>query len=68
MRWKRPLVGTRRIRSWYAWLPVWCEPQREERWLERVTVEQLYEGNMAGGSWKNQRFLDDATDEHQVVS
>jgi hypothetical protein len=54
-------VGTTRIRSWFAWWPVTCEG--ETRWMERVTVEQVYAGTSMMGedpgapfSWMNKRF------------
>lgn len=70
MRWKivpEPKVGDRRIVSYFAWLPVGIGG--EVRWLERVTIEQIYRREVRiddqgygyvfeCGGWVNLDFMD----------
>jgi len=47
-----------RIYSWFAFWPVTIN--RETRWLETITVRQIYGGqyNWWGHSWQNIEFID----------
>ena len=43
MRWNEPKIyeiGDKRVRSFFAWLPVFIHGTRKNVWLERVTVEE----------------------------
>ncbi len=69
----KPKVGDKRVHSWFAWLPVRIQYNRpdyfipakiETRWLECVTVLQLYGPFMFGDEkeWINVRFVDGVED------
>lgn len=59
MRYIRPILGTRRIKKWFALLPVTIG--NETRWMERVTISQEYMALMSPSGepengWKNMKF------------
>ena len=46
MKWhvaKRPEVGDRRVRTVFAWLPIYIRESRKEVWLKWITVEERFE-------------------------
>ncbi len=58
MRKTLPKYGARRIRSWFAWSAVRID--HEERWLERVTVDEEFVRGGVGDFWQKRRFVDRA--------
>lgn len=56
MRWKTRRDGDRRIKSFFAWLPAWIRSTDDNVWLERVTVEQIYEVGKPS-MWMNEREI-----------
>ena len=55
MRWQTPLLFEHRTIRRFAILPVKIE--NEVRWLEWVTILQIYEENAFGYGWHNEEFL-----------
>lgn len=43
MRWRETEEGDRRIKTYFAWLPTWSPTKKSWIWLERVTMEQVYD-------------------------
>lgn len=59
MRWRDkepPKEGEERVKVFFAFLPVTIG--RENRWLERVAVTQVYENRYGYSQWRNMRFDD----------
>lgn len=59
-----PVEGAHRSRTFFAWIPVtiWGDLEGhwrrvDMRWLERVTVEERYNGYL--GKWSPMRFVDE---------
>ena len=52
-----PSYGDQRIITKFAWFPI--EIKREVRWLERVTILQMYENDWDGYHWVNICFVDE---------
>ncbi len=52
MNWRTAKDGDKRTRTYFAWLPVYCD-DGQTRWLEHVTVDEVYVwGSYDGaGSW-----------------
>ena len=63
MRWTRPETGEKRQRTFWALFPV--RIGLETRWLERVTVEYLYERTPSSDGWYAQRFVDSEDGERE---
>jgi hypothetical protein len=64
MRWRSFKRGDTRVRSFYAWFPVYSLEMDEWRWLEWVTVHEVYECSLYGYSafrseWRIVEFIDD---------
>ena len=57
MRSKKPRTGNLRTVTKFAWFPVCLFCGDEWRWLEKVTVEQMYVREW--DRWENCRFIDD---------
>jgi hypothetical protein len=57
MRINHPKHGDERIRTFFAWLPVYCESANQSRWWEMVTVEEFYTDTY--DEWKVKQFIDD---------
>lgn len=53
MRW---IVGSRRTRTYFLWLPVTIGG--ETRWLERATVVEQFQNTMRGAMWRVVEFKD----------
>ena len=61
MRWTDNQHNQKRTITFFAFLPVVCEDDKtKNRWLEMVTIEQVWEEPNAvyGGSWHNVKFID----------
>lgn len=58
MRWRAPEIDDERVRSWFAFFPVFIGSER--RWLERVVVRQRREAIPSPHgfvhSWENIAF------------
>ena len=59
----QPHIGEKRIKTWFALLPVSALNKKTElveyRWLEFVKVEQIYKGNIKYLiGWRNWYFID----------
>jgi hypothetical protein len=59
MRWFKPYHGNRKIKTWFAFLPVTIDG--ETRWMEKVTV--LYFYNEYIEVWNRHCFLDTITED-----
>ena len=57
MRWQTPLLFEHRTIRRFVILPV--KIRNEIRWLEWVTILQIYEDNAFGCGWRNKKFLED---------
>lgn len=60
MRFYKPDYRDKRVKTWFAVLPVTID--RETRWLEKVTVEQYY----LYGTWGNRCFVESEDEECQT--
>jgi hypothetical protein len=63
MRWKTPQVGDERVVRKFLWWPI--DVNGESRWLERVTVRQVYiRAENGAESWRWAEILDDSSGKH----
>ncbi len=61
MRWTETEHNAKRVVTFFAILPVYCEEDKKKnRWLEMVTIEQRWVGPsvVSNGFWQNVKFID----------
>lgn len=61
-----PKIGDQKTITKFAWFPITCvvgrysrEPEKEVRWLEKVTYVKTYTYTMYGCYWENNKFIDE---------
>lgn len=60
----KPILGSTRIKTYFAWLPVtgtfWYDniPIQQTRWLEEVTIRQRYVASGNDRLWGSTEFID----------